>query len=48
MENKLKQFLDDAFKPYGNFPARKDVELIGRGLNEARADYEVRFAKENK
>lgn len=26
MDNKLKQFLDDAFKPYGNFPARKDVQ----------------------
>src|SRR5579862_9111404 len=26
MEDKLKQFLDEAFKPYGNFPARKDVE----------------------
>lgn len=26
MENKLKQFLDDAFRPYGNFPSRKDVE----------------------
>src|SRR5574338_14750 len=26
MNDKLKQFLDDAFKPYGNFPARKDVE----------------------
>ena len=28
--------------------ARKDVELIARRLNEARADYEVRFAKESK
>src|SRR5579872_2370703 len=26
MEKKLKAFLDDAFRPYGNFPARKDVE----------------------
>jgi hypothetical protein len=26
MNDKLKQFLDDAFTPYGNFPARKDVE----------------------
>ena len=26
MEKKLKAFLDNAFKPYGNFPARKDVE----------------------
>src|SRR6266496_1225312 len=25
MKDKLKQFLDDSFKPYGNFPARKDV-----------------------
>jgi BTB/POZ domain-containing protein KCTD9 len=30
MENKLKQFLDNAFEPYGNFPSRTDVikELI--------------------
>jgi phage-related protein len=26
--------------------ARKDVELIGRRLNEARSDYEVRYGKE--
>jgi len=26
MNDKLIQFLDNAFKPYGNFPARKDVE----------------------
>jgi len=26
MEKKLKTFLDDAFKPYGNFPSRDDVE----------------------
>lgn len=26
MNDKLKQFLDNAFMPYGNFPARKDVE----------------------
>jgi len=26
MENKLQEFLDEAFKPYGNFPSRKDVE----------------------
>ncbi len=26
MENKLKNFLNDVFEPYGNFPARKDVE----------------------
>ena len=26
MNDKLKKFLDDAFKPYGNFPSRKDVE----------------------
>ena len=25
--------------------ARKDAELIGRRLNDARADYEVRYAK---
>ena len=25
--------------------ARKDVQLIGRRLNDARADYEVRYAK---
>jgi phage-related protein len=28
--------------------ARKDVELIARRFNEARADYEVRYAKESK
>jgi hypothetical protein len=28
--------------------ARKDVELIGRRLNEAREDYEVRYANEKK
>jgi uncharacterized protein YjbI with pentapeptide repeats len=27
MEDKLKKFLDDEFKPYGNFPSRKEVEL---------------------
>ena len=26
MNDNLKQFIDDAFKPYGDFPARKDVE----------------------
>jgi BTB/POZ domain-containing protein KCTD9 len=26
MNEKLTQFLDDAFRPYGHFPARKDVE----------------------
>ncbi len=26
MNDKIKQFLDEAFKPYGDFPARKDVE----------------------
>jgi uncharacterized protein YjbI with pentapeptide repeats len=26
MEKELKKFLDDAFKPYGNFPSKKDVE----------------------
>ena len=34
--------------PSGIKTARKDVELIGRRLNEARADYEVRFAKQKK
>ena len=34
--------------PSGIKTARKDVELIGRRLNEARADYEVRYAKEKK
>jgi hypothetical protein len=29
-------------------PARKDVELIGRRLKEAGADYKVRYAKEKK
>jgi hypothetical protein len=31
--------------PSGIKTARKDFELIGRRLNEARADYEVRFAQ---
>src|ERR1700742_5248266 len=26
MNHKLRQFLNDAFEPYGDFPARKDVE----------------------
>ena len=34
--------------PSGIKTARKDVELIGSRLNEARGDYEVRYAKENK
>ncbi len=34
--------------PSGIKTARKDVELIGRRLNEARADYEVRYGKEKK
>ena len=32
--------------PNGIKTARKDVELIGRRLKEARADYKVRYAKE--
>ncbi len=32
--------------PSGIKTARKDVELIGKRLNEGRADYEVRFAKQ--
>jgi len=32
--------------PSGIKTARKDVELIGRRLKEARADYKVRYAKE--
>jgi phage-related protein len=31
--------------PSGIKTARKDAELIGRRLNDARADYEVRYAK---
>jgi len=31
--------------PSGIKTARKDVEMIGKRLNEARADYEVRYAK---
>src|SRR5713226_1588466 len=31
--------------PSGIKTARKDVELIGRRLNEARADYEVRYGQ---
>ncbi len=34
--------------PSGIKTARKDVETIGRRLNEARADYEVRYAMEKK
>ena len=34
--------------PSGIKTARKDVELIGRRLKEARADYKVRYAKEKK
>jgi phage-related protein len=34
--------------PSGIKTARKDVELIGRRLKEARADYTVRYAKEKK
>src|SRR6266702_3694696 len=34
--------------PSGIKTARKDVDLIGRRLNEARADYGVGYAKENK
>ena len=34
--------------PSGIKTARKDVELIARRLNEARADYEVRYAKDKK
>ena len=34
--------------PSGIKTARKDVETIARRLNEARAHYEVRYAKEKK
>jgi len=34
--------------PSGRKTASKDVELIGRRLNEARADYEVRYGKAKK
>jgi phage-related protein len=34
--------------PSGIKTARKDVELIARRLNEARADYEVRYGTEKK
>ena len=34
--------------PSGIRTPRKDVELIGRRLNEARADYEARYGKERK
>jgi len=39
MEDKLQQFLDQAFAPYGKFPARADVtrELLGN-LQEKFAD----------
>ena len=32
--------------PSGKKTARKDVKLIARRLNEAKADYEARYAKE--
>jgi len=34
--------------PSGIKTSRKDVELIGRRLNEARTDYEVRYGKREK
>jgi|SRR5882724_7758152 len=34
--------------PSGIKTARKNVELIGRRLNEARSDYEVRYGTEEK
>ena len=34
--------------PSGVKTAGKDVELIGRRLNQARADYEVRYGKEKR
>jgi phage-related protein len=34
--------------PSGIKTARKDIELIARRLNEAKADYEVRYGKESK
>lgn len=34
--------------PSGIKTARKDIELIGRRLNEARADYEVRYGQKKK
>jgi phage-related protein len=34
--------------PRGIKTARKDVELIGRRLNEAMMDYEVRYGKQKK
>ena len=34
--------------PSGIKTVRKDVELIGRRLNEAKADYEVRYGREKK
>jgi phage-related protein len=34
--------------PSGIKTARKDVELIGRRVKEARADYKVRYATEKK
>src|ERR1700737_3727070 len=34
--------------PSGIKTARKDVELIGRRLSEARTDYEVRYGKREK
>ena len=40
MKTNLKQFLDDAFKPYGNFPARADVEQeLLANLEEKYDDY---------
>ena len=41
--DKLKQFLDDVFRPYGDFPARKDVEQellanLNEKYNDLKAD----------
>lgn len=43
MNDELKQFLSDAFEPYGDFPARKDVEQellanLTEKFNDLKAD----------
>src|SRR5580704_15620044 len=39
MEKKLQKYLDEAFAPYGNFPAREDVKQeMSANLQEKYAD----------
>ena len=48
MNDKLKLFLDDAFKPYGAFPARRDVEQeLLANLTERYNDHKVEGKSED-